>query len=114
MRAFLIPAVLIAASLNAGLAEAGRRRAEAAGDYVVAESRFGNGSVSGAVRNTELGPQVQLPSGHWEYCRRSCSETLRVETIDFSEKNAQQLGGGGLANECGVFGCIELGRRWRD
>ena len=37
----------------------------------------------------------------------------RVETIDFAEKNAQTLGGGGLANECGIFGCIEIGRSWR-
>lgn len=107
-------AILIATSLAAGHAEAAKRHPSTADGYVVAESRFGNGTVSGAVRNTELGPQVQLPSGHWEYCRRSCSETLRVETIDFNEKNAQQLGGGGLANECGFFGCIELGRRWRD
>ncbi len=86
-------------------------------DTVVAESRFGNGSVTGAVRNTSLGPQVQLPTGRWVYCRRSCSETLRVETIDFNENNAQWLGGGGLANECGIFGCLDIGfgrRRYRD
>ncbi|HMN36694.1 MAG TPA: hypothetical protein PKD49_03145 [Hyphomicrobium sp.] len=90
-----------------------RARRVIEGDYVVAESRFGNGTITGAVRNTSLGPQVQLPSGHWEYCRRSCSETLRVETIDFNENNAQWVGGGGLANECGIFGCLELGFSWR-
>ncbi len=78
-------------------------------DTVVAESRFGNGSVTGAVRNTSLGPQVQLPTGRWVYCRRSCSETLRVETIDFNANNAQWFGGGGLANECGIFGCLDFG-----
>lgn len=114
MRALILSATILAATFGSGLAEAGHRRDAPAGGTVIAESRFGNGSVTGAVRNTELGPQVQLPNGHWEYCRRSCSETLRVETVDFAEKNAQTLGGGGLANECGIFGCIEIGRRWRD
>ncbi|MEO1280257.1 MAG: hypothetical protein AAFV69_00835 [Pseudomonadota bacterium] len=79
--------------------------------YVLAESRHGNGSVSGRVRPSRLGPQVQLPSGHWEYCRRSCSETLRVETVDFWEGRAD--GEVGLSQECGVFGCLDihLGRR---
>lgn len=115
MRAPIFSAVILAAALaGSGFAEAGHRRAAGPGDTVIAESRFGNGSVTGAVRNTDLGPQVQLPNGHWEYCRRSCSETLRVETVDFAEKNAQTLGGGGIANECGIFGCIEIGRSWRD
>lgn len=79
-------------------------------DTVVAESRFGNGSVTGAVRNTSLGPQVQLPTGRWVYCRRSCSETLRVESIDFSiNNNGPWRGAGGLANECGIFGCLDIG-----
>lgn len=51
--------------------------------YVVAESIQGNGHVRGAVRPTSLGRQVQLPSGSWVYCKRSCAETLRVETVDF-------------------------------
>lgn len=109
-----LAAALLAASVTATTAEARPRRAAADGDYVMAESRFGNGSVTGAVRMTDLGAQVQLPSGRWEYCRRSCSETLRVETIDFNENHAQTIGGGGLANECGIFGCLEVGRRWRD
>ena len=86
-----------------------RRAYDDAVDTVVAESRFGNGSVQGAVRMTELGPQVQLPGGRWEYCRRSCSETLRVETIDFNENHAQHIGGGGIGNECGIFGCLDIG-----
>jgi hypothetical protein len=32
-----------------------------------------------------LGYQVQLPGGTWIYCRMSCTETLRVETVDFWE-----------------------------
>jgi hypothetical protein len=82
----------------------GRRAGPGAG-YVVAESRFGNGVMRGAVRPTSLGPQVQLPGGSWIYCKRSCSETLRAETVDFWE--ARRPGGGG--EEQGLF--IYLGRR---
>jgi hypothetical protein len=53
--------------------------------YVVAKSAFGNKTVTGAVRNTPMGYQVQLPGGTWIYCRMSCTETLRVETVDFWE-----------------------------
>lgn len=74
--------------------------------YVVAHSRHGNGRMSGRVRPTNLGPQVQLPSGHWEYCRRSCSETLRVETVDFWE--GRDNGEVGLSQECGIFGCLDI------
>lgn len=70
--------------------------------FVVARSRFGNGTVSGPVRATTLGPQVRLPGGTWEYCRRSCSETLRVETVDQWE--ARQ----GIGGECGIFGCLSV------
>lgn len=75
--------------------------------FVTAESRFGNGSVSGPVRRAANGWQVRLPGGTWEYCRRSCSETLRVETVD---KWEGKLGNGsvGFGDECGIFGCLEL------
>src|SRR5262245_49804152 len=76
------------------------------GGVVVANSRYGNGSISAAVRVAGLGWEVQLPGGRWVYCRRSCSETLRVETIDFFESNA--AGSGQLTNECGIFGCLDL------
>ncbi|MEQ1719140.1 MAG: hypothetical protein ABL907_24675, partial [Hyphomicrobium sp.] len=79
------------------------------GDVVIAESRFGNGSVTGPVRMTDLGPQVRLPGGHWEYCRRSCSETLRVQSIDFNQGDDIHLGKGTIGNECGVFGCLDIG-----
>lgn len=71
--------------------------------FVVAKSRFGNGTVSGPVRETRVGPQVRLPGGTWEYCRRSCSETLRVETVDIWE--ARQ----GYGAECGILGCLSIG-----
>lgn len=74
--------------------------------FVVAHSQFGNGTVSGPVRPTRLGPQVQLPGGTWEYCRRSCSETLRVETVDFWEGRAN--GEQGLSQECGLL-CLRFG-----
>ena len=101
---------LLLAVLTATSAEAGRRRhAAPEGAYVIAESHYGNGTVTGAVRETDLGPQVQLPGGHWEYCRRSCEETLRVQSIDFNQGDDIHLGKGTLGNECGIFGCIRIG-----
>lgn len=71
---------------------------------VVAESRFGHGTVSGPVRLSPTGYEVRLPGGTWIACRRSCSETLRVESVDFWENRG--AGGGAIDNECGVFGCL--------
>ena len=81
---------------------------------VVAHSRYGNGSVSGAVREARNGLQVQLPGGTWEYCRASCSETLRVETVDKFENHGVMQGYGTATQECGIFGCLDLGIGWRD
>jgi hypothetical protein len=75
--------------------------------YVTAESRFGNGIVSGPVRPARYGWEVRLPGGTWVGCRRSCSETLRVETVDFWEGNVA-AGQGQFAGECGIFGCLEI------
>jgi len=86
----------------------GRHAAAVERGYVIAHSRFGNGSVEGAVRNTTRGAQVQKPSGNWEFCRRSCSETLRVETIDYWDSRQQNLVSGFNA-ECGIFGCLDIG-----
>jgi hypothetical protein len=80
------------AVLDAAAAQGHGRGAHGGSGYVVAESRFGNGVVRGAVRRTSLGPQVQLPGGSWVYCKRSCSETLRAESVDFWE--ARQGPGG--------------------
>jgi hypothetical protein len=81
------------------------------GEVVVAHSRFGNGSISGVVRPTSDGWEVRLPHGTWVECRRSCEETLRVQTVDLTE---QQEGGGisgygTAAQECGLFRCLTLG-----
>ena len=74
--------------------------------YVVAESRFGHGTVSGPVRRVRTGYEVRMPGGTWIHCRRSCSETLRVETVDFWENRG--AGRNAIDSECGLFGCL----RW--
>jgi len=77
-------ALAVAICLGAATSSEARRRGDStAYAQVVAESRFGNGTVVGTVRQTSLGPQVQTPGGNWLYCARSCSETLRVNTVDF-------------------------------
>jgi hypothetical protein len=66
-----------------------RRSKGPAPPYVVAKSAYGNKTVTGAVRHTPLGYQVQLPGGTWIYCQMSCTETLRVETVDFWEAHSR-------------------------
>lgn len=99
--------LLLAATCAASAAADGYRpHRKAQQGFVVAESRLGNGTVTGAVRDAPLGPQVQLPSGTWIYCRHSCSETLRVETIDFWDAH----GPNAIANESGIFGTLKITR----
>lgn len=112
-KSFLLAAIGITC-LSTGPAFAGgsarwERHAGAYGPivgYVVAESRFGHGTVSGPVRRIGTGYEVRMPGGTWIHCRRSCSETLRVETVDFWENR----GGGrdAIDTECGLLGCL----RW--
>ena len=78
------------------------------GNYVVAESVSGNGRVVGRVRHTRMGPQVQLPGGNWIYCRRSCSETLRVSTVDFWESDEGAGSRNSTTNESGIFGNLGI------
>lgn len=103
----LAAAVLAAVPLAAAHATFRRPPQNYPDGYVVAESRFGNGTVQAPVRQAANGWQVRLPGGSWEYCRRSCSETLRVETVDRWEG---KLGNGsvGFGDECGIFGCLEI------
>jgi hypothetical protein len=68
--------------LSAQPADAGRWRPGPERDAAYAESRFGNGRVSGPVRSTSTGYEVRLPGGTWIACRRSCSETLRVSMAE--------------------------------
>ena len=94
--------------------EAGWRRdrnADIQDGWVTANSRFGNGSVSGPVREARHGLQVRLPGGSWVYCRTSCSETLRVSTVDQWENQGSMIGAGTAQAECGFFGCIDFD--WR-
>ena len=89
-------------------AEAGRWRSPPERDVAVAVSRYGNGTVTGPVRTTRAGYEVRLPGGTWVACRASCSETLRVETVDLTENDGRMTGYGTALNECGIFGCLEL------
>jgi len=108
-RTLILAILAVSTAFVATTAEAGRRRTESyANGYVTAESRFGHGSITGAVRETNVGPQVQLPSGSWVYCRRSCSETLRVETVDQFENPGHNFGATTLQAECGIFGCLDI------
>lgn len=56
------------------------------GRTVIAESRYGHGSSQGPVRRNSYGRlEVRAPGGTWFECARSCTETLRKETVDFWE-----------------------------
>ena len=103
LSAALVLATLATLPALAGGRGGHRYDAESAG-YVTAESRFGNATVSGPVRYTSVGREVRLPGGTWEPCKRSCSETLRVNTVDFWEAREPNA----IAPECGVFGCLTL------
>ena len=93
----------------ASSADAGsRRNYEEPGGVVTAHSRFGNGSVQGPVRPARYGYEVRLPGGTWVGCRRSCSETLRVQTVDIFENQEGLSGYGAANNECGIFGCLDV------
>jgi hypothetical protein len=100
-----LAALAVAASAAAVLAGP---RDRPTGDFVVAESRFGKGSVWGPVRAGRYGPEVRLPGGTWIACRRSCSETLRVETVDFWENQ----GSNRIDNPAGIFGDLTIRRRY--
>ncbi len=80
--------------------------------YVVAESEYGNGIVRGPVRHTRLGRQVRLPGGSWVHCGRSCTETLRVKTVDFwhSEEGAGPRNA--TTHDGGIFGKLGIRRNW--
>ncbi|MFM1816468.1 MAG: hypothetical protein RLZ98_3163 [Pseudomonadota bacterium] len=71
--------------------------------WVHAESEFGNGGISAPVRYTSKGPQIQLPGGTWMFCDHTCSETLRLATVDFWESQNGRHGDGDTS--CGLIGC---------
>lgn len=79
----------------AGSAQAAQRNPYGHG-YVVAESRWGHGTVRGAVRPGPRGWQVQLPGGSWIDCvRNRCADTLRLETVDVFERMENKDGSPG-------------------
>lgn len=80
---------------------------------ITAHSHHGNGSVKAPYRKTPVGYQIRLPHGTWVYCRTSCRETLRVETVDIWSAvidNGSLIGAGTLQAECGVLGCLTWSR----
>ena len=83
----LAAAVGVAASVGAMVVPVdaqSRRDPHGEQGYVTAESRYGQQTVTGRVRLSAQGRrEVQLPGGTWIECRRTCSDTLREETIDF-------------------------------
>ncbi|MGO4682849.1 hypothetical protein [Hyphomicrobium sp. 2TAF46] len=80
------------------------------GEVITAYSRFGNGAIKSVVRRApKWGWEVRLPGGSWTACRRSCEETLRVQTVDLVDSNDNSISDGGygtLQRECGIFGCL--------
>lgn len=77
-------AALILATSVAVAPEAGAQGRRGGEGYVTARSRYGNGVVSGPVRQSGRGfYEVRMPGGTWIPCKRDCGETLREETIDF-------------------------------
>lgn len=110
MNTFSLRVLLLATAVltSSAAAEAGWRRNYDEPGIVTAQSRFGNGAVSGPVRAVSTGYEVRLPGGTWVGCRRSCSETLRVETVDFFENQGRLSGYGTFTNECGIFGCLDF------
>lgn len=95
--ALALAAGVVAATFVLGAYSVEARRAGYgyAPDYVVAESDFGNGTIRGAVRPSRNGWQVRLPRGTWIDCVRSCSDTLRRQTVDFWESNFRDAPGSG-------------------
>jgi hypothetical protein len=108
--AIRVVVAVIAMATIGGHAFAGPRAVSKVLGYVTAHSHDGNGSIHAPYRNTDVGYQVRLPRGTWVYCRTSCSETLRVNTVDVwaNIDDANPIGVGTLQAECGVAGCL----RW--
>lgn len=89
-------AILVAIGMAAGPDPAGAEpyryaRSDSMPAYVVAESRYGHGSVTGPVRMGRTGAQVRLPGGNWIDCARNCADTLRRETVDIWENTGSQM-----------------------
>jgi hypothetical protein len=110
LRTTALAALVLIAATSTTVGAQSRGAYRGAPDHVVAESRFGHGTVSGPVRRARAGWEVRLPGGTWIACGRSCSETLRVESVDFWENKG--AGRSAIDNECGLFGCLSRGYRF--
>jgi hypothetical protein len=77
--------LLMAGAMLAGLTVGADAQGRRSGYGVVtAESRYGPATITAPVRNGPQGRlEVRLPGGTWIECGRSCSDTLRQQTIDF-------------------------------
>ncbi|MFA5901456.1 MAG: hypothetical protein WC829_20330 [Hyphomicrobium sp.] len=112
MKRTTIAARLVVGTLCVALAGshafAGPRAVSKVLGYVTAHSHDGNGSIRAPYRATNVGYQVRLPHGTWVYCRTSCAETLRVNTVDVWAQidDASPIGVGTLDAECGIAGCL--------
>jgi hypothetical protein len=81
--------------LAAGWAAEAQNRRGPGYRYVTAESRYSTQTVSGPVRVGRSGRlEVGLPGGTWLECGRSCSDTLRRETVDFWKERGHPRAGG--------------------
>lgn len=81
------------------------RYRDRAPESVVAESHYGHGRAIGAVRPGGRGGwQVRLPGGTWVDCGRSCTDTLRRQSVDLWEnigKDGPDQGRGYLSRSWG-------------
>jgi hypothetical protein len=113
---FATTGLVVAAALCATVVAAGAGTRYGHGPIlgrITAHSHFGNGSVTAPYRKTPVGYQIRLPHGTWVYCRTSCRETLRVQTVDIWDAvidNGSPIGAGTMDAECGVFGCLTWSR----
>jgi hypothetical protein len=88
-------ALAAATSALAPPGEAQGRRFEPGHAYVTAESRYGGATITAPVRQGRHGRlEVRLPGGSWIECGRSCSDTLRRETVDFWKERGRPGAGG--------------------
>jgi hypothetical protein len=112
MKCTTFAARLVIAAVTVGMVStqvlAGPRAASKILGFVTAHSHDGNGSIRAPYRATDVGYQVRLPHGTWVYCKRSCAETLRVNTVDVwaNVDDASPIGVGTLSAECGIAGCL--------
>ena len=82
------------ALISAAAAQA-RREPSPRYAYVTAESRYSGASITAPVRSGPKGRlEVRLPGGTWLECGRSCTDTLRRETVDFWKDRGAPRGGG--------------------